>query len=128
MGFKIQKEDKYAVLYTQTEKIQSINAPLLKSELVMLIKGGFKNIIVDMADTRYCDSSGLSALLTGNRLSKEAEGTFVLSSLQPSVEKLIAISQLNSVFDIVPTKDEAIDVVLMEEIERELKAQAGDKS
>ncbi|HKK40034.1 MAG TPA: STAS domain-containing protein [Cryomorphaceae bacterium] len=128
MSFKIQKEDKYAILYTETEKIQSINAPLLKSELVVLIKAGFKNIIVDMAATRYCDSSGLSALLTGNRLCKEADGTFVLSSLQPSVEKLVAISQLNSVFDIVPTKDEAIDVVLMEEIERELKAKANDES
>jgi|SRR6056297_2503952 len=128
MSFKIQKEDKYAILYTETEKIQSINAPLLKSELVVLIKAGFKNIIVDMAQTRYCDSSGLSALLTGNRLCKEADGTFVLSSLQPSVEKLVAISQLNSVFDIVPTKDEAIDVVLMEEIERELKAKANDES
>jgi anti-anti-sigma factor len=128
MSFKIQKEDKYAILYTETEKIQSINAPLLKSELVMLIKSGIKNIIVDMAGTRYCDSSGLSALLTGNRLSHEADGSFVLSSLQPSVEKLVAISQLTSVFDIVPTKDEAIDVVLMEEIERELRAKADDKS
>ncbi|MFT4771280.1 MAG: anti-sigma B factor antagonist [Cryomorphaceae bacterium] len=127
-GFRIQKEDQYAIVYTETEKIQSINAPLLKSELVMLIKSGIKNIIVDMADTRYCDSSGLSALLTGNRLSHEADGSFVLSSLQPSVEKLVAISQLTSVFDIVPTKDEAIDVVLMEEIERELRTKADDKS
>ncbi len=55
-------------------------------------------------------------------------GSFVLSSLQPSVEKLVAISQLTSVFDIVPTKDEAIDVVLMEEIEREMRAKAEDKS
>jgi len=128
MSFKVQKEEQYAILYTQSEKVHSLNAPDLKSELVFLIKSGFKNIIVDMAETRYCDSSGLSALLTGNRLSKEAEGSFVLSSLQPSVEKLVAISQLNSVFDIVPTKDEAVDVVLMEEIERDLKAKAGDKS
>lgn len=128
MSFKVQKEEQYAILYTQSEKVHSLNAPDLKSELVFLIKSGYKNIIVDMAETRYCDSSGLSALLTGNRLSKEAEGSFVLSSLQPSVEKLVAISQLNSVFDIVPTKDEAVDVVLMEEIERDLKAKAGDKS
>jgi len=128
MSFKVQKEEQYAILYTQSEKVHSLNAPDLKSELVFLIKSGFKNIIVDMAETRYCDSSGLSALLTGNRLSKEAGGSFVLSSLQPSVEKLVAISQLTSVFEIVPTKDEAVDVVLMEEIERDLRASADDKS
>lgn len=130
IGFRVQKEDQYAIVYTETEKIQSINAPLLKAELVTLIKeAGVKNIIVDMSQTRYCDSSGLSALLTGNRLSHEADGTFVVSSLQPSVEKLMQISQLTSVFDIVPTNDEAIDVVMMEEIERELRDKAEkDKS
>ncbi len=64
----------------------------------------------------------------GERDAAAADGSFVLSSLQPSVEKLVAISQLTSVFDIVPTKDEAIDVVLMEEIERELRTKADDKS
>jgi anti-anti-sigma factor len=127
MSFTVKKEEQYAIIHTETEKINSLNAPDLKTRLVFLIKSGFKNIIVDMADTRYCDSSGLSALLTGNRLSKEANGSFVLSTLQPTVEKLVEISQLQSVFDIVPTVDEAIDVVLMEEIERDLRAKAEDK-
>jgi anti-anti-sigma factor len=127
MSFTVKKEEQYAIIHTETEKINSLNAPDLKTRLVFLIKSGFKNIIVDMADTRYCDSSGLSALLTGNRLSKEVNGSFVLSTLQPTVEKLVEISQLQSVFDIVPTVDEAIDVVLMEEIERDLRAKAEDK-
>jgi len=128
MSFTVKKEEQYAIVQTEVEKINSLNAPDLKTSLVFLIKSGFKNIIVDMADTRYCDSSGLSALLTGNRLSKEAKGSFVLSTLQPSVEKLVEISQLQSVFDIVPTVDEAVDMVLMEEIERDLKSKAEDKN
>jgi len=126
MKFNLQKEDKYAVVSTDVEKLDSLNAPDLKSELVYLVKNGHRNIVVDMKATRYCDSSGLSALLTGNRLAKEEEGTFVICGLQPSVEKLISISQLNTVFNIVPTKDEAVDMVMMEEIERELKEEGGD--
>jgi len=123
MSFEVQKEEQYAIVQTKEEKLHSLNAPDLKSELVVLIKSGVKNVIVDMAGTRYCDSSGLSALLTGNRLCREIDGSFILCALQPSVSKLISISQLDSVFNIVPTSDEAVDMVMMEEIERELKTQ-----
>jgi anti-anti-sigma factor len=126
MKFNLQKEEKYAVVASDVEKLDSLNAPDLKSELVYLAKNSHRNIIVDLSATRYCDSSGLSALLTGNRLAKEQDGTFVLCGLQPAVEKLVKISQLTSVFNIVPSKDEAIDMVMMEEIERELKEEGGD--
>lgn len=128
MKFNLQKEEKYAVVASDVEKLDSLNAPDLKSELVYLIKNSHRNIIVDLSATRYCDSSGLSALLTGNRLAKEENGTFVLCGLQPSVEKLVKISQLTSVFNIVPSKDEAVDMVMMEEIERELKEEEGGDS
>ena len=40
--------------------------------------------------------------------------------LQETVKKLISISQLDSVFKITPTLNEAIDLVYMEEVEREI--------
>ncbi|MNY20138.1 hypothetical protein D3C86_1536050 [compost metagenome] len=54
----------------------------------------------------------------------EQEGTFVLTGISPSVEKLIKISQLENVLNLVPTVDEAIDYIFMEEIERDLKGGA----
>jgi anti-anti-sigma factor len=119
--FTIDNEEKYGLIRAEVEKLDTLSAPDLKSELLILIKGGQRNIIVDLSNTRYCDSSGLSALLTGNRLCKEVEGSFVIAGLQPAVEKLIQISQLTQVLSIVPTAEEAIDMVMMEEIERELK-------
>ena len=73
-----------------------------------------------MSETRYCDSSGLSAVLVANRLCKDSNGTFVLCGLQDSVNKLITISQLQNVFKITPTLNEAVDLVYMEEVEREI--------
>ncbi len=125
MKFDLQKEEKYAIVSAHVEKLDTLSAPDLKSELVYLLKNGFKNVIVDLNETKYCDSSGLSALLTGNRLAKEVDGSFVISGLQPAVEQLIKISQLNSVLNIVPSKEEAVDMVMMEEIERELKEGEG---
>jgi anti-anti-sigma factor len=121
MNFSVENEEKYALITSQVEKLHSLTAPDLKSELLYAAKSGGKSIIVDLGKTRYCDSSGLSALLTGSRLCKENGTSFVICCLQPSVEKLVEISQLHSVLNITPTKNEAIDFVMMEEIERELK-------
>ena len=64
-----------------------------------------------MANCRYCDSSGLSAILVANRLCKNANGVFVLSGLQTAVERLITISQLDTVLNITKTVDEAIAII-----------------
>jgi|SRR5690554_999251 len=122
-NFTIIEGEQYVVIESQIEKLDSLTAPDIKSELVFLLKSGKKNIIIDLQKTKYVDSSGLSALLTGNRLCKEMKGSFVICCLQPSVEKLVQISQLTTVFEITPTRSEAIDVVMMDEIEREI----GDK-
>jgi len=123
MSLEIQKEESYAIMRVAPEglKLDSMLAPQMKSELVILSHEEFKNIIVDLSDVRYCDSSGLSAILVGNRLCRESDGTFVLCGLQAMVQKLITISQLDSILNIVPTLDEARQYVLMEEVGRDVE-------
>jgi anti-anti-sigma factor len=96
-------------------------APSLKSELVTLHAEGARNIILDLSEVKYTDSSGLSALLVGNRIFQEEGGIFVLSCLSDHTMKLIRISQLDSVLNIVPTVEESIDTVFMHEIEKDMK-------
>jgi anti-sigma B factor antagonist len=120
MNFEVKPEEKYTLVTTKVEKLDSLNAPDLKSELVMINKKEVRNIIVNLDQTRYCDSSGLSAILVGNRLCKNSGGTFVVTGLQASVKKLISISQLDTVLNITPTVSEAVDLIMMEEVERDL--------
>ncbi len=79
---------------------------------------------MDLSQIKFADSSGLSSLLVGHRLCKNAEGVFILAGLNDAVARLIAISQLDSVLSIVPTTEEAIDLVFMEEVEKQLKKEA----
>jgi anti-sigma B factor antagonist len=123
-SYTIEKKEKYAQINLKDEKLDSHISPSLKSELVVLNSEGFKNIIIDLTDTRYCDSSGLSAILVANRLCKNSGGTFVLTGLQRSVMKLISISQLDTILNIAPTVSEAVDLLFMEEIERDTDKQA----
>ena len=122
MKFAIDKRDRFCILKIDEEKLLSNFAPQLKSELVMLHTEGFKNIILDLSLVQFVDSSGLSALLVGNRLSKDAGGTFVLTNLNTHIQKLVKISQLESILNIVPSLSESIDFAMMEELDRDLRS------
>jgi anti-anti-sigma factor len=120
MKFAQEKTEHYTILKVLSEKLDNSVSSDLKSEFLILNKDGVSNIILDLSETRYCDSSGLSSVLVANRLCKNDNGTLVLVGLQPTVRKLITISQLESVLQIVPTVSEAIDYLFMESIEKDL--------
>lgn len=111
MNFSIDKQENYTLVKVTVDKLDTTVAPSLKSELVMLNAHGSKNLIIDMSGTRYCDSSGLSVLLVANRLCKNVGGTFVLSGIQKSVEKLIHISQLDTVLNITTSIEDAAALI-----------------
>ena len=122
MKYSIDKKEQYSILKLQEEKLDSPLSPALKSEFVTLNAEGIKNIIIDLSEVKYVDSSGLSALLVGNRIYNEDGGIFILSALNDHVLKLIKISQLNNVLNILPTVEEAIDAVFLKEIESDLQS------
>jgi anti-sigma B factor antagonist len=111
MEFKIEKHDNHTLIQVLEEKLDTHIAPTLKSELVLVSGNGEKNIILDLSKCRYCDSSGLSAILVANRLCKNANGTFVLTGLNDAVERLITISQLDTVLNITSTIDDGVGLI-----------------
>lgn len=109
--FEVVKRDNYTVISVLVEKLDTHIAPAVKSELVLVAGNGEKNIIIDLRKARYCDSSGLSAILVANRLCKNAGGIFVLTGLQTAVERLISISQLDTVLNITEDVDKAVEFI-----------------
>ena len=119
MKYTVDKQEKYTLFSLEDENLNSMIAPDLKSEFLMMRNSGVVNLILNLESVKFVDSSGLSAILTGNRLWKN--GSFVLTGVvSESVNKLINISKLNSILTIVPTISESVDYIFMEEIEREL--------
>jgi anti-sigma B factor antagonist len=121
MKYTLEKNEKYTLFQLHEEKLTSLVAPDLKSELVKLNAEGEANIILDLGDVKFTDSSGLSSILVGNRVCQNDNGTFVLTRLTDHVAKLIQISQLNTILNITPTVEEAIDLVFMNSLENDLK-------
>ena len=121
MNFIIRKEENYSCIKVVRDHLDSFVSPDLKAELVMLSNNGERNIILDLSNVKYSDSSGLSSLLVGHRICKNSDGTFILTGINENIARLISISQLENILNIVGSVDEAIDLIFMEEIEKELK-------
>ena len=111
MKFSIDKQDAYTIFKLEEEKLDSTLSPELKSELVSIQAQGTTNLILNLSATKYADSSGLSALLTGNRAYTENDGAFILSEITPFVDKLLTISQLNNVLTILASDEAAVDLI-----------------
>ncbi len=107
MNFIIRKEENYSCVKVVRDHLDSFVSPDLKAELVMLSNNGGRNIILDLSDCNYCDSSGLSAILVGNRLCEDSEGTFIICNLSQSVEKMIKLAMLDSILVIASNLEEA---------------------
>ncbi len=120
MKFVKQAEERYTVLKLLEDKLDTRISPQLKSEFINLNTLGIKNIILNLEDVNYVDSSGLSAILTANRICSGADGLLALCHLNQHVDKLIKISHLENVLNILPTEAEARDTILMNELEKEI--------
>lgn len=120
MKYTLDRHEKYVLIILEEKKLNSLISPKLKSEMILINTEGIRNIILDLSQVLYSDSSGLSSLLVGHRLCKNSAGSFIISGLSESVERLINISQLQDVLSITQSVEEAIDLLFMEEIERDL--------
>jgi anti-sigma B factor antagonist len=107
MKLLLDKQAAFTLVKLEEDKLDSLIAPQLKSELVFLNSEGVKNIIFDLSSVKYVDSSGLSAILVGNRLCNAVEGRFVLTHVNQSIAKLIEISQLEGILAVAADAEAA---------------------
>ncbi len=127
MKFSIDKQERYSIIKPEEENLNSSVAPQLKSEFVILANEGINNLILDLSQVKYVDSSGLSSILTARRLWSNL-GTFIVTGVTHSaVKRLVEISKVDSVLNILPTMSEAVDFIFMEELQRDMQGEPGEE-
>jgi len=120
MNFQSTEKPHFLALTIENTHLTAPTAPELKSELVRLSSLGHSNVVVDLQKVEFVDSSGLSALLFGNRLTQNSNGVFALTGVNPGVMKIIQICQLDSVLNIIHNDNEIEDFIIMSNIAQDL--------
>ncbi len=107
MNLKLEKINGYSVLTIQDERIDAHNSSELKQYLLQMIESGEKRIFVHLGHVRFIDSSGLGALLSGNKNILAKSGSLTLVNIQQQVLSMFELTRLNRVFDIYADLNEA---------------------
>jgi anti-anti-sigma factor len=66
------------------------------------------NIVIDLGGVEYISSAGLRLLVTALKFCQEKDITLKLSNPNDPVKKVLDIVDMNSMFKIYPTLDEAL--------------------
>ena len=109
MNFKTEINGKIVVVFVKEERLDANNSEELKSELNRIFESGSKDLVVDLKEVRFIDSSGLGVLVSGFKNASTRQGTIKLSGLQTQVKSMFELTRLHRVFDIFPTVGDALE-------------------
>lgn len=101
MDFKIEQCDGTARVVVQENRIDVGNAEEFRKVLADCAGRGFCDVIVDLKNVDFMDSSGLGALIFGLREIKHRRGELKVSGLSKHVNSMFKITRLNKIFKIV---------------------------
>ena len=81
----------------------------LKDKINSVLLEGFVNIVIDLGDVTYIDSSGLGELVSSFTSATRSNGTLKLVHLGTRAQSLLTMTKLLTVFDAYDTEEEAIN-------------------
>ncbi|MBN1542301.1 STAS domain-containing protein [candidate division KSB1 bacterium] len=92
-------------------EVDLYSSPQLRKILVALTEKRTTPILVDLAEVRYLDSSGLATLIEGLKQCQRYKGRFMLSGISEEVKQVFELTRLVNVFEIHATVAAAVESV-----------------
>ncbi len=117
---KLKKEGVHMVMLQG--RLDGNTAPILEAKVMPLITDFTRGIIFDMAQLDYISSAGLRIVFMAAKALKKNQGKFMMTNLQPQVEKVFeiinALPQLQ-VFQSIEEVDNYLDAMQRKMIEEQ---------
>src|SRR5437016_7700730 len=108
MNFKIEQMDKATIFRPNEKRLDSLVAPDLKAEFLILAQPDVETLVLDLSAVEYIDSAGLSALLLAQRQQVHHRGDMRIVGASKEVKSLLALTALDRVFPMYETVEQAL--------------------
>ncbi len=108
---KTEKLSEEAYVIALSGEVDLYTAPELKQQLLEVIGNGAKDVIVDLSDTTFIDSTTLGVLVGGVKRLRPNGGQLTLVCSDRNITKIFEITGLDKVFPIHATRSEAVDTI-----------------
>jgi anti-sigma B factor antagonist len=88
-------------------EVDVFTAPKLRERIIALLGEGKIHIVINLKDVAFMDSTGLGVLVGGLKRVKERDGRLALAAAQGTVQRVLGVTGLNSVFSMHDTVEQA---------------------
>ena len=89
-------------------RLNAMTAPAMKTRIRELIDEGRTEIVCDLSEVSFLDSSGLSALVSGLKATRERGGFLKLAGANEQVARIFKLTMLDRVFEMYASADAAL--------------------
>jgi anti-sigma B factor antagonist len=90
------------------KEVDITNAPSLKSAILEAARLGYGTVVVNMAVTRFCDSSGLYALLSAHKRAQADGGGLLVVATAAAVLRIFELTGVGSLIPHFSSLDDAL--------------------
>lgn len=90
-------------------RLDLVSAPELRSLVVMSVNQGRPTVVVDMSAVDFLDSSGLGALVTSLKTTRQAGGTLRVAELNDQALVVLDLTMMGTVLHPYATVAEALE-------------------
>ncbi len=80
-----------------------------KCMLLNFLKESKRSVVIDLSDVKYASSSGIAMLISCYKLMINSGGNLKLASLTEKLNRILAFTKLNQIFETYDNVDTAIN-------------------
>ena len=107
MDLHVTHEEGIAIVEPTARRLDAAVAPAFKQQVVALVQGGERRIVVDLSAVDFLDSSGLGALVSVLK-ALGGQGALAVCGPKGSVLSLFKLTRMDKVFAIEATRADAV--------------------
>jgi anti-anti-sigma factor len=93
---------------TAPEEIDITNAAGLRAALLEAVAHGSRTLVVDMAQTQFCDSAGLNVLVRAHKRAQADGGELLLVICTAAVLRIFAVTGIDHLIPNFPNLEQAL--------------------
>ena len=120
MDFKIDTKDTFTIITPLNEAIDAKMTGALGAKCEEMRQSGSNNFIVDLENCKTIDKTCVSELIALQGVSYDMDLSFVYTKANDEITKTIREEDEDFIINLAPRMDEAIDIISMEILERDL--------
>ncbi|MEM8504470.1 MAG: STAS domain-containing protein [Cyanobacteria bacterium P01_D01_bin.1] len=101
---------KTVIIFSPCGRLDITTAWQFRLKLQHAITKDSPNILVNLAQVNFIDSSGLTSLVAGMRDTEKIGGSFRLCNVHSEARLVFEVTMMDSVFEIYDTEEAALEV------------------